>query len=149
MLLVESTRVETGHQCGSFCWSMQYRTAMAWQQSHLTSPSPTVIDGESRSLEASMSSLFNFSFFITQKMKTQLREGPVYGTLPILYVFLPAALRMKCGDGAHVCALASGPGGGHGGGRCSGRLLGHGDGAFTSDGFGNGTGRPFLPYLSA
>ena len=35
-----------------------------------------------------MSSLFNFSFFITQKMKTQLREGPVYGTLPILYVFL-------------------------------------------------------------
>ena len=36
----------------------------------------------------SMSSLFSFSFFITQKMKTQLREGPVYGTLPILYVFL-------------------------------------------------------------
>jgi hypothetical protein len=35
-----------------------------------------------------MSSLFSFSFFITQKMKTQLREGPVYGTLPILYVFL-------------------------------------------------------------
>ena len=35
-----------------------------------------------------MGSLFNFSFFITQNMKTQLREGPVYGTLPILYVFL-------------------------------------------------------------
>ena len=35
-----------------------------------------------------MSSLFSFSFFITQKMKTQLREGPVHGTLPILYVFL-------------------------------------------------------------
>lgn len=35
-----------------------------------------------------MSSLFNFSFFITQNMKTQLREGPVYGTLPALYVFL-------------------------------------------------------------
>jgi hypothetical protein len=33
----------------------------------------------------SMGSLFNYSFFITQKkMKTQLREGPVYGTLPIL-----------------------------------------------------------------
>jgi hypothetical protein len=54
----------------------------------LTSLGPSVIYGELRSLEASMSSLFNFSFFITQKMKTQLREGPVYGTLPILYVFL-------------------------------------------------------------
>ena len=54
----------------------------------LTRLSPSVIDGELRSLEASMSSLFSFSFFITQKMKTQLREGQVYGTLPILYVFL-------------------------------------------------------------
>jgi hypothetical protein len=35
-----------------------------------------------------MGSLFNYSFFITQKMKTQLREGPVCGSLPILYVFL-------------------------------------------------------------
>ena len=35
-----------------------------------------------------MGSLFNFSFFITQHMKSQLREGPIYGTLPILYVFL-------------------------------------------------------------
>jgi hypothetical protein len=54
----------------------------------LTNLSPSVIDGELRSLEASMSSLFSFSFFIAQKMKTQLREGPVYGTLPILHVFL-------------------------------------------------------------
>ena len=54
----------------------------------LTNLGPSVIDGELRSLEASMSSLFSFSFFITQKMKTQLREGQVYGTLPILYVFL-------------------------------------------------------------
>ena len=54
----------------------------------LTSLSPSIIDEELGSLEASMSSLFSFSFFITQKMKTQLREGPVYGTLPILYVFL-------------------------------------------------------------
>jgi hypothetical protein len=56
-------------------------------------PDPTslgafVIGGELRSLEASMSSLFSFSFFITHKMKTQLREGPIYGTLPVLYVFL-------------------------------------------------------------
>jgi len=35
-----------------------------------------------------MGSLFNFSFFITQKMKTQLREGPIYGTLPIFLVIL-------------------------------------------------------------
>jgi hypothetical protein len=35
-----------------------------------------------------LGSLFNFSFFITQHMKSQLREGPIYGTLPILYVFL-------------------------------------------------------------
>src|ERR1700722_18387915 len=35
-----------------------------------------------------MGSLFNFSFFITQNMKAQLRDGPVYGALPILYVFL-------------------------------------------------------------
>src|SRR6516165_5763934 len=46
-----------------------------------------------------------------------------------------------------VCALASRPGGGHAGGRCSGPLTGHGDGAFTSDGFGCDTAGPFLPYL--
>ena len=54
----------------------------------LTSLDPSIIDGELRSLEASMSSLLSFSFFITRKMKTELREGQVYGTLPILYVFL-------------------------------------------------------------
>ena len=54
----------------------------------LMSLSPLVVDGELRSLEASMSSLFSFSFFITHKMKTQLREGQIYGALPILYVFL-------------------------------------------------------------
>jgi hypothetical protein len=54
----------------------------------LTRLSPWVINGELRNLEISMGSLFNYSFFITQNMKTQLREGPVYGTLPILYVFL-------------------------------------------------------------
>ena len=55
---------------------------------NLTRLSPWVINGELRNLEISMGSLFNYSFFITQNMKTQLREGPVYGTLPILYVFL-------------------------------------------------------------
>ena len=55
---------------------------------NLTRLSPWVINGELRNLEISMGSLFNYSFFITQNMKAQLREGPVYGTLPILYVFL-------------------------------------------------------------
>jgi hypothetical protein len=54
----------------------------------LTVLGPWAINGELRNLELSMGSLFNFSFFITQKMKTQLHEGPVYGTLPVLYVFL-------------------------------------------------------------
>ena len=54
----------------------------------LANLSPFVINGELRNLENSLGSLFNFSFFITQHMKSQLREGPVYGTLPILYVFL-------------------------------------------------------------
>jgi len=55
----------------------------------LANLSPFVINGELRNLEGSLGSLFNYSFFITQNMKSQLREGPVYGTLPILYVFLP------------------------------------------------------------
>ena len=54
----------------------------------LTSLSPLVIYGELRNLEISTGSLFNFSFFITQNMKSQLRNGPIYGTLPVLYVFL-------------------------------------------------------------
>jgi hypothetical protein len=45
----------------------------------LTSLSRSAVDRELRSLEASMSSLFSFSFFITHKMKTQLREGQIYG----------------------------------------------------------------------
>ena len=54
----------------------------------MTSLSPWAISGELRNLEISMGSLFNYSFFITQNMKAQLRQGSVYGTLPILYVFL-------------------------------------------------------------
>ena len=54
----------------------------------LANLSPFVVDSELRNLESSLGSLFNFSFFITQHMKSQLREGPIYGTLPILYVFL-------------------------------------------------------------
>jgi hypothetical protein len=39
-------------------------------------------------LEHSMGSLLNLSFFITKHMKTELRASPVSGTLPLLYVFL-------------------------------------------------------------
>ena len=41
-----------------------------------------------RNIESSLYSLLSYSFFITQNMKTQLRAGAIYGTLPILYVFL-------------------------------------------------------------
>jgi hypothetical protein len=54
----------------------------------LANLSPVIVNGELRNLEGSLRSLFNYSFFITQNMKSQLREGPVFGTLPILYVFL-------------------------------------------------------------
>ncbi|CAL76784.1 conserved hypothetical protein; putative signal peptide [Bradyrhizobium sp. ORS 278] len=36
----------------------------------------------------SLQSVLSFSFFITKNMKTDLREGEIEGTLPILYVFL-------------------------------------------------------------
>jgi len=54
----------------------------------LTGLSSWAIDEELRNLESSTDSLFSFSFFITHKMKVQLHEGPIYGTLPVLYVFL-------------------------------------------------------------
>jgi hypothetical protein len=40
------------------------------------------------SVEHSLSSVLNFSFFITKHMKVDLRANQVNGTLPILYVFL-------------------------------------------------------------
>jgi hypothetical protein len=39
-------------------------------------------------IERSMGSILSFSFFITKKMKVDLRAGELNGTLPILYVFL-------------------------------------------------------------
>ena len=39
-------------------------------------------------LEGSLATILNLSFFITKQMKEQLSSGPVYGTLPLLYVFL-------------------------------------------------------------
>jgi hypothetical protein len=54
----------------------------------LTSLSHPTVNGSLRNLEISMGSLLNYSFFITQNMRVQLHEGPVFGTLPVLYVFL-------------------------------------------------------------
>jgi hypothetical protein len=54
----------------------------------LTGLSRASVDGSLHNLESSLGTLMNFSFFITKKMKTQLQDGQVFGTLPILYVFL-------------------------------------------------------------
>jgi hypothetical protein len=54
----------------------------------LTSLSVLAVEGALRSLENLLGSLLSFSFFITKNMKSQLSDGPVYGTLPVLYVFL-------------------------------------------------------------
>jgi hypothetical protein len=49
---------------------------------------PTAIPRVLYSIDRSMSSLLNISFFVTKHMKTELRASPVTGTLPLLYVFL-------------------------------------------------------------
>jgi hypothetical protein len=54
----------------------------------LTTLPRATVDGTLRNLEISLGSLLSYSFFITKNMKVQLHEGPVYGTLPVLYVFL-------------------------------------------------------------
>jgi len=54
----------------------------------LTNLSRGVVYASLRNLEVSMASLLSYSFFITNKMRTQLHEGPVYGTIPVLYVFM-------------------------------------------------------------
>ncbi|MCC7251894.1 hypothetical protein [Hyphomicrobium sp.] len=49
---------------------------------------PKALGGELRGLQHSLNSVLSFSFFITKKMKTELRDGRLTGTLPILYTFL-------------------------------------------------------------
>jgi hypothetical protein len=46
------------------------------------------VDAALYNIEHSLSSILNFSFFITKHMKVDLHEGQISGTLPILYVFL-------------------------------------------------------------
>ena len=68
----------------------------------LTSLSHQAVDGTLRNLEASMGTLLSYSFFITLKMQTQLRSGPVYGTLPVLLVFMA-----RTGKTVHEISLVS------------------------------------------
>lgn len=49
---------------------------------------PRGLGAELRGLQQSLNSVLSFSFFITKKMKTELRDGRLTGTLPILYTFL-------------------------------------------------------------
>ncbi len=49
---------------------------------------PRALGAELRGLQGSLNSVLSYSFFITKKMKTQLRGGRLSGTLPILYTFL-------------------------------------------------------------
>ena len=41
--------------------------------------------------ERSLSSVLNLSFFQTNDMRSQLSSGPVFGTLPVIYIFLARA----------------------------------------------------------
>ncbi len=46
------------------------------------------VDSALNNIEHSLSTILNFSFFITKHMKTDLHVGQISGALPILYVFL-------------------------------------------------------------
>lgn len=54
----------------------------------LTALPARAFGSELRGLQGSLNSVLSYSFFITKKMKTQLRDGRLTGTLPILYTFL-------------------------------------------------------------
>src|SRR5215475_7496118 len=46
------------------------------------------VDAALGNIEHSLSTIMNFSFFITKHMKTDLHVGQVSGTLPLLFVFM-------------------------------------------------------------
>jgi hypothetical protein len=58
------------------------------QVPQLTALPRPAVDSTLHNIEVSLGSLLSISFFITKNMQTQLESGPVYGTLPVLYVFL-------------------------------------------------------------
>jgi hypothetical protein len=49
---------------------------------------PQTLGASLDTLRDSLDSLLNFSFFITKKMRVQLQDSRLSGTLPVLYVFL-------------------------------------------------------------
>ncbi len=77
-----------------------------------------------QNLQTSLYTILHLSFFITRNMQSQLNEGPVFGTLPILYVFLA-----RTGKTVHEASfvsldaqgnfIAPNDGGGHGSGEVS------------------------------
>jgi hypothetical protein len=68
----------------------------------LTELSRGAVDGTLHNLEGSLSTILNLSFFITKNMQSQLSSGPVYGTIPVLYVFLA-----RTGKTVHDIGLVS------------------------------------------
>jgi hypothetical protein len=52
---------------------------------------PRTLEYTLHNTERSLSSILSLSFFQTNDMRRQLSAGPVFGTLPILYVFLARA----------------------------------------------------------
>lgn len=52
---------------------------------------PKALGQELRELQGSLNSVLSYSFFITKKMRTQLNNGRLSGTLPVLYTFLARA----------------------------------------------------------
>jgi hypothetical protein len=54
----------------------------------LTDLSRGSVDQTLQNLQTSLNTILNISFFITKNMQSQLNEGQVFGTLPVLYVFL-------------------------------------------------------------
>jgi hypothetical protein len=54
----------------------------------LTKVSRGSVDSALYNIEHSLSTILNFSFFITKHMKTDLQVGQIGGALPILYVFI-------------------------------------------------------------
>ncbi len=49
---------------------------------------PQALGGELHTLQGSLNSVLNFSFFITKDMKNDFQNHSMSGTLPILYIFL-------------------------------------------------------------
>jgi hypothetical protein len=52
---------------------------------------PRTLEYTLHSVERSLGSILSLSFFQTNDMRRQLNTGPVFGTLPLLYVFLARA----------------------------------------------------------